>query len=165
MTSPKLAKRKTLEGQAPLVIEALLAGQTEQSIANQFGATKRGVQLFKARHMDEMLGVKESAVEAVKHLWITDKVERTSILQELADMTLTELRTFGITTEKVTISEDGGPITTRDYRAAAVKELRGLLKDAAIEEGQIVTPKAGGDTFNIENAVLVRYIEGPSGNG
>ena len=70
MTTSKLAKRKTLESQASRVIEMLLDGATEQSIADALGATKRGVQLFKARHASLLSRVRQEAVETVQKHWI-----------------------------------------------------------------------------------------------
>lgn len=135
----------------------LLAGGSERQVAEFFGASPRGVVLFKQRHIGQLQAVKAEAVEQVKHLWITDKVRRLEVLQEVTEMTLTELREFGITVVEE-IETEGVITRTRDYRGTMTRELRGLLKDAAIEEGQIVpaAPSKGGLT----REVIIREYQG-----
>lgn len=152
-----------LESRADEVIAQILAGGTERAVAAFFGCSPRGVQLFKIRHASELLATKTAVVEQVKHLWITDKVRRLEVLQEVTEMTLIELREFGITIveERHEQTDGDGAVVitkTRDYRASMAKELRGLLKDAAIEEGQIVpaAPSKGGLT----REVIIREYQG-----
>lgn len=146
------------EAHADEIIAMLLDGVPQREIAAKFGGTLPGLQLFAARHRPELEAIRDQAKEAVRDLWITDKVQRNTVLQELATLTLAEIKAHGLITDKVTLSEDGSPHFTRDYRAAMVKELRGLLKDAAIEEGQIVpaAPSKGG----LMREVIIREYEG-----
>ncbi len=155
--------RGKLECRAAEIIGLLLAGKTEREVAEIIGCSHKGLQLFKDRHAQELASIHEQATAAAAHLWITDKVQRTTILQEMAELTLAELREYGITVveERHEQTDADGAVVitkTRDYRASAVKELRGLLKDAAIEEGQIVpaAPNKGGMT----REVIIREYEG-----
>lgn len=155
MTTSKLAKRKTLESQASRVIEMLLDGATEQSIADALGATKRGVQLFKARHASLLSRVRQEAVETVQKHWIAGRDARLTELQWLFEQSKAEATEYGLTVVEKRTEVDGDTetvIETRDYRGQMVKEMRGILRDAATEMGQIVTPR--GDGINIDKAVI-----------
>lgn len=154
MTTPKLAKRKTLEAQAPKVIEMILDGATEQGIADTLGCSKRGVQLFKARHESLLSKVREEAAEKVKTEWITDRVARIAKIQRLFELAEAEVNDYGLTVVETRTEHDNGKETvyeTRDFRGQLVKEMRGLLRDAATELGQIIPPKGdqptSGHTF------------------
>lgn len=149
------------------IIALKLEGKSDSQIAAVVGGTRQGVTAFVARHRDLIVPVAAAAaaevIEQTKAMWITDKVSRTRVLQEVADLTLAELREFGITIveerHEQTDSDGAVVITkTRDYRGTMVKELRGLLKDAAIEEGQIVptAPNKGG----LMREVIIREYEG-----
>lgn len=133
-----------LEAKGSAVLEMLLAGGTEREVAAAFGASPRGVVLFKKRHAVELQQVREAALEAIKQDWITDRAQRIAKLQGLYEASEAEANQYGLTVvERRYVTDSAGVETvteTRDYRGVMVKEMRGLLRDAATELGQIVRP-------------------------
>lgn len=158
MTSQNLARSKPrgkLECNANEVIAMLLDGSTEREVAAHFGASRRGVELFKKKHTAEIADVKAAAVEKVKTDWIADRAARIAKLQGLYELAEAEVTEYGITiVEKRTESDDGKETVyeMRDFRGQMVKEMRGILRDAATELGQIVPPPRDG--ISIDKAII-----------
>lgn len=166
MTSQKLVTPKKLgklEAHATEIITMLLDGTSQRDVAAHFGGTLRGIQLLAERHEEDLTKAKEAASAVVVDNWIVDKARRIAELQWLYEQTKAEASEYGLTiVEERHEQTDGDGATvitkTRDYRASMVKEMRGLLKDAAIEEGQIVpaAPNKGG----MVREVIIREYEG-----
>lgn len=159
-----LAKaRSPLERKKGIVLKLILDGLSDAQVAAALSSKKlvtsrQAITAFRHRHAPELSASVNAIVKQAEDFAIANKVGRLAELQWLYEQTKAEVEEHGLVTEKVTTAEDGGPHFSREYRAAMVKEMRGLLKDAAVELGQIATK--GGDTYNIEKAVLVREVHG-----
>ena len=132
-------------------------GATEQSVADTFSATKRGVQLFKARHRADLDSLRQALDAKVKDDWIAQTAARVGKLQRIYEAAEAEADEFGFTVVERRIESDGDKeavIETRDFRAAMVREMRGLLKDAAVEMGQI-QQAAPNVTFNDNRQITI----------
>ncbi len=141
-----------------------LSGMDAPAIARELGVTKQAVyKHIKNHERPKIVAIKEAEFTALKDNWISDKTERLSRLQMLAEKTLAEVDEYGVVVVERVIetSKDGTKETvteTRDYRASLVRELRGLFSDAAAELGQ--RPSPPNITVNNDNRtqVLVRQL-------
>lgn len=148
--------RAVLENRAAEVIKMLLEGGTERAVAEAFGASRTGVTLFKARHADELNATREALADVVKTDWIADSAQRVAKLQALYELSESEVNEFGVTVVETSTDSDGDKETvtvTRDYRSGMVREMRGMLTDAATMLGQM--PKTGAN-MGSGNLVLIR---------
>ncbi len=140
-----------------------LSGIAPPDIAAQLGISRQAVHKHLNKRAEELSTKKQLLVDAVVDNWITDKKARLERLRLMADKTLAEADEYGIVvvdrvtettkegnTETVTVSEH------RDYREALVRQLRGLLSDAADELGQ--KPKAGSVILNAGNGAQVLIV-------
>lgn len=122
--------------------------------------SRQAITAFRHRHTDDLATKQEEAIAEVEELWITDKAERIKRLAAMFDKCDEALTEYGVMiTEERTFGngDDAETVTTRRFNGGMVKEMRGLLSDAANELGQL--PKSGsrGGSASIE-------LEDPNGN-
>lgn len=155
MTTPRLTKRRTsLEKHADEVIAFLLNGWTWQRVAEKYSVSKNAVMKFQARHVDRLEALQAVVAKQVEDYAVAEKVNRIAELQWWYDQTKAEAEKDGLTIveQVLTVSKDGAETTTitKDYRAAMVREARGILHQVAEELAQL--PKA---SVNINTGVQV----------
>lgn len=151
----------TLEAQRAQVVAWLIEGKRPPEIAALTGTSRQAVHAFKRRHITEI----QPRQQAIINARLRDKEARINELNWLYETARTEAETHGLTIVETRTETDGEGeeatkivYETRDFRTGMVREMRGLLKDIADELGQIPRPDKGGDTINIQNAMLVRYV-------
>lgn len=141
-----------------------LSGIAPSDIAAELGISRQAVHKHLNKRAEELSTKKQLLVDAVVDNWITDKKARLERLRLLADKTLEEVDEYGITIveEVMSVGKDGTSTTvkTRDYRASLVRELRGLLSDAADELGQKPRPPVIVNNDN-RTQILVRQVAAP----
>jgi hypothetical protein len=130
--------------------------------------TRQAITAWRSRHADLLQPVKQRTEEALVELAITNKAWRLQQLQKLVLLSLLEVDNYGITVVEETVSQDakGKAVTTRtrDYRAGLVREVRGLLRDAAAELGELPRPAVvevhdNSTTVNAYGQVAVQIAE------
>lgn len=163
-----LEKPKTREKLLGFIADGLSdAGAAAAMTTKRLSVTRQAVTAFRLRHGELVEAKIEEAVAEVKQRWISDKDLRLAELEHWYDLTRKEADEFGITVvERVTETKGEGDeatevvTETRDYRAALVKEARGILRQASEELGQL--PRA--EQHNTVNVgIIVRQIEGYTG--
>jgi len=151
-TQLRAKKRNILDSNAPEVVAIIAGGDRPSDIARLYGVAPSSITRFTERHAAAIAAMRTEVIKQVEDYAIAHKVNRVAALDKLytdigawiAENSLTET-TYG----------EGG--TTRRFRADAVNALRGVLKDAATELGQLPRP----DVHNTVNVgILVRQLSG-----
>lgn len=158
-----MAYKHTLERNQDKVIRLVLDGLSDAQVAERMSTrgvtvTRQAVTQFRRRHADKLTTVKAEVIKAVQDYAIADKVYRIGVLDKLASLMVAEVDAKGIMLTETTFSKEGEKTyESRELHDKLVKEIRGVLKDAADELGQI--PKAAPEV-NVNVGLLVRYVEG-----
>ncbi len=150
------------------LIGLLADGLTYQSAADAIASpslktSPPAVFKFAQRHAAEIAKRREMLAETADSSWIGDKTERVRKLAGLYQALTAELEAHGPRVKEVKeIAEDGTVTTTRYGGGWITQQLRGILRDAAEELGQIERPSIN---QNIQvNQFLVREygVDAPS---
>jgi len=153
MTARRLTgRRNVLDNRKDEVIAALVSGDSYSVAADRFGVSKAAIAYFVVRHEVALRTMREKVAEAVEDYHIAHKVNRIAALDKLYTDIGSWIKENSLT--ETTYGEGG---TTKRFRADAVNALRGVLKDAATELGQLPKP----DVHNTVNVgILVRQLSG-----
>ncbi len=156
----RISKTDAMKGE---IVGMLATGMPQAEIQRELNLSKNTLWRFIQSHRAEIQAAVDRRARRLEDYTIASQIDRIAELQWWYDKTKAEAEEFGITVvETITSGKaDKEVITaTREYRAAMVKEARGILRDAAEELGQLKDKPKGGDT-NI--AVLIRTVEGYAG--
>lgn len=134
------------------VIALVLDGKSNREIAAAISTAKKPVSFqaiarFRKRHATEIEPAIEQAAVAVVERAITDKSVRLVKLDDMFQKCEEALNEYGvmITEESTYGSGEHTTLTiTRRFNGAMIREMRGLLRDAAEELGQMPRPDPHG---------------------
>ena len=145
------------------VISLLAEGHSESAVAElvatkQRSVTQQAVNAFAVRHAAEIAERQQMIASLAKTDWIGNKEQRIRELASLYQVLSAELAEHGPRVKEVReIAEDGTQTTTRYGGGWLPVQLRGILRDAAEELGQIDRP---GTTVNVDaRSILVRQYD------
>ena len=124
-------RRNVLEHHAPEVVAILATGEQPAEVARIYSVERSSVTRFVERHTDAIEAMRAEVIEQAQQFLIADKMFRIGALDGLFQQMAEEARAYGI----VETGEDG-----RYFRDKLVNQMRGVLKDAAEELGQITPP-------------------------
>lgn len=118
------------------------------------------VEFKRHEHVQERIAEIRQAIAAeVLQYGIAVKANRIKDLQRLHDQVQAVIDERGMI-ERTTTTTEHAEIVRERFARELPAEMRAILRAAAEETGQLEQPR--GDTFNIDKAILVRYVEGPS---
>ncbi len=128
-------------------------------LSQSAAVTPPAVTQFADRHSADLDAMRAEIVRQVEDYAIAQKVNRIASLDALHGEIEEWLAEHTLTERSVRYDKDGNEVgETLRFRGDAVNALRGVLKDAADEMGQL--PQRAGDTYNIDKAIIVREYSG-----
>lgn len=138
--------RYPLEPQADQVIADYAGGMAQAELAAKYGVSRAAITSFLGRHVDAVLELQAKVRESLKGSAILTKKERVAELQRLYIECLEVLKrrrrdhpqTAAVEVIDVKVDNAGGEHTVIKFDAALVAQLRGLARDIAEEQGEIV---------------------------
>ncbi len=146
-------KRYPLEPQRDAVIADLVV-MSQADAATKYGVSRQSMDAFAGRHFDEIVALRERARDAAQAAAITTKVQRRRELERLYIWTLETIKarqrrhagnpsyaTMDIGPLEVVemkLDQLGGEHYVLRYDAPLVAQARGLGRDVAEEDGEIV---------------------------
>ena len=178
MTTPRLTKRRTsLEKHKDEVIALLLTGYRPTQIIEKYQVSKNALMKFQNRHADRLQALYAQVERQTSDYAIADVVRVIAgmdadwqglgqvQIQRAADKTYADVPGYStglmVHTYKSVGSGDNQQLVDEfKVDTAPIAERRNLAMAAMQLLGKM--PKTGGDIFNIDKAVLVRYIDGPA---
>lgn len=158
----RLHPRNQLTNRADEVVAAFVAGETYSQMAARFGSSIQALTKFRHKHQAQIDALKVELAERVKDVVLTTQEGRIRELAWWYGQIREEAVENGIIVVEERVEgrgEEAVTYKTRDFRGQMVKEARGVIADIAAELGE--RSSKGGDTFNIDKAILVRYVQGP----
>jgi len=130
-----------VEGKGPAEIATLISTKGQP-------VSRQAVQAFRDRHADELAPMVEAVEKQITDYAIASKVNRIAALDRLLGGMEREVADYGLIED----SEDG-----RYFRDKLVKEIRGVLRDAAEELGQM--PKTAAVELNDNRTYILQVVK------
>jgi len=160
-TQLRAKKRNILDSNAPEVVAIIAGGDRPSDIARLYGVAPSSITRFTERHAAAIAAMRTEVIKQVEDYYIAHKVNRIAALDKLYRLMDAEVDEDGLAVTEVRHEYRNGEqvaeVETRDFRGSLVREMRGVLKDAADELGQIPRP----DVHNTVNVgILVRQLSG-----
>jgi hypothetical protein len=145
------------------IIELVMGGATDREIASSISTSQRqfsfqAIAAFRQRHAKQINAAKGRMLEAAVKYTIASKDARLADLQMLRDRTIALIESRqGLEARDYKFGPEGERILILRYDAGMVTQLRGILRDAAEELGQIEKPAV---TNNVQvNQYLIRQYD------
>jgi hypothetical protein len=158
-TQTKATKRPhVLERNRAEVVAILATGDQPADVARLYGVEVSTVTRFVDRYAEPIAALRVEVVKQIEDYAIASKVNRIAALDKLYGEIDVWLEEHSLSERTVRWDEDGNEVgETIRFRADAINALRGVLKDAATELGQLPKP----DVHNTVNVgILVRQLSG-----
>lgn len=160
-TQPTATRRHVLARNAPEVVAIFATGERPVDVARMYGVDKSTATRFEHEHREAIDAMRVEVIKQVEDYAIAHKVNRIAALDKLYRLMDAEVDEDGLAVTEIRHEYRNGEqvaeVETRDFRGALVREIRGVLKDAADELGQIPRP----DVHNTVNVgILVRQLSG-----
>ena len=130
---------------------------TQAQIAAKYKVSPSAMTQFVRRHEDKLEALHARVERQVEDYVIAHKINRIAGLDQLAREVRAYIDEHGLVERSVVTTENAEIVRERFAREVSA-EMRALYRAAAEELNQLPKPTSG-DTFNIDKAILVRYVE------
>jgi hypothetical protein len=155
-TQLRAKKRNILDSNAPEVVAIIAGGDRPSDIARLYGVAPSSITRFTERHADAIDAMRTEIVRQVEDYAIAHKVNRVATLQRLMDDVTAHLDARGLMEVSTVTKPDGTTIERERFAREVSAELRAILKDAALEMGQIPSGNGGGIEIKDSQVIITR---------
>jgi hypothetical protein len=150
--------RHILQANRPEVVAVLATGTQPADVARLYNVAVSTVTRFAEKYAEPIAAMRAEVIRQVEDYAIAHKVNRVAALDKLYTDIDAWIEEHSLTERTVRWDEDGNEVgEVLRFRSDAVNALRGVLKDAATELGQLPRPD-NNTTVNV--GILVRQLAG-----